>query len=275
MADINVSGESTIKENYFTTFETKRNTGELGKEDFLYLLVTQLKYQDPLNPMDDKEFIAQMAQFSSLEQMQNLNTSMLNVKAFNMIGKEIYANYENKEINGIVDSVKISNGKVYVVVDDKDISIDDVTKVLDAPTYQQAREITDYTGVINKNITAAFIDIQTLQYMNITGDVNSLTYINGSVYAVLDNVELKIDDVYLEQSEQEGYKDMKTYMEQKQEAGEEVTVVVKKKDETTGNYSSIRVRGKVESFEVDENNHVVSVVLDGVKVPAANIHTIR
>jgi flagellar basal-body rod modification protein FlgD len=47
----------------------------MGKEDFLRLLVTQLTYQDPLNPVDNQEFIAQTAQFSALEQMQNLNES--------------------------------------------------------------------------------------------------------------------------------------------------------------------------------------------------------
>ena len=52
----------------------KKNTTALGKDEFLGLLVTQMQYQDPLEPTNDTEFIAQMAQFSSLEQMQNLNT---------------------------------------------------------------------------------------------------------------------------------------------------------------------------------------------------------
>lgn len=62
--------------NEFNAALSKQKGSNLDKDSFMLLLVTQFKYQDPLNPMEDKEFIAQMAQFSSLEQLMNLNTSM-------------------------------------------------------------------------------------------------------------------------------------------------------------------------------------------------------
>ncbi len=62
--------------NEFNAALSKQKGSNLDKESFMLLLVTQFKYQDPLNPMEDKEFIAQLASFSSLEQLMNLNTSM-------------------------------------------------------------------------------------------------------------------------------------------------------------------------------------------------------
>jgi len=68
----------------------------LGKDEFLKLLITELKHQDPTNPMNDREFISQMSQFSSLEQMLNLNNQVGKLisnlsfnSSFNLLGKGV------------------------------------------------------------------------------------------------------------------------------------------------------------------------------------------
>jgi flagellar basal-body rod modification protein FlgD len=63
------------------TKTTKMDASILGKDDFLKLLIAQMQNQDPLSPMDNKDYIAQLATFSSLEQMTNMNTSLNNVLA--------------------------------------------------------------------------------------------------------------------------------------------------------------------------------------------------
>jgi flagellar basal-body rod modification protein FlgD len=112
-----------------------KKPGDLGKDDFLNLLVTQLKYQDPLNPMDDKSFIAQMAQFSTLEQMQNMNSTFSHIKAFSLIGRNITASIadstlkEMRQVDGYVNAVKINQGRAYVIVNNEDVPIDSITDI--------------------------------------------------------------------------------------------------------------------------------------------------
>ncbi|MFT8319499.1 MAG: flagellar hook assembly protein FlgD [Bacillus sp. (in: firmicutes)] len=72
----------------------------LGKDDFLKILITQLQHQDPSNPMEDKDFIAQMATFSSLEQMTNMNTTMNNFTSLQTQSNLIsYSQFVGKEVN--------------------------------------------------------------------------------------------------------------------------------------------------------------------------------
>ena len=124
-----------------------KNTGEpLGKDSFLKLLVTELRHQDPTQPMADKEFIAQMAQFSSLEQMNNIAGDMksLNLKAksseaYAMIGKHVQAFNEEtgRPVEGIVSHVVRKNDDVALVVNGQEVKMDDVHAVF-APEPQQA-----------------------------------------------------------------------------------------------------------------------------------------
>lgn len=118
--------------------ENKGTTGkdDLGKDAFLNLLVTQLQYQDPLEPTSDKEFLAQMAQFSALEQMQNLNTSFQMSQASGLIDKYVQGSSHNEtsgeliEVVGLVDAVNMKAGIPYLLVGDKEIALKDVTTVI-------------------------------------------------------------------------------------------------------------------------------------------------
>ena len=79
MPDVTTTNTTITDDLYYSNYQKPtKQTGnsELGKDAFLQLLITQLQNQDPTNPMDDREFIAQMAQFSSLEQMQNMTKAM-------------------------------------------------------------------------------------------------------------------------------------------------------------------------------------------------------
>lgn len=94
------------------------NTQGLGKDDFLRLLVTQLQNQNPLEPLKNEEFVAQLAQFNALEQMQNLNKAMgllgdlqIMQTTSSLIGKNVKAkDLDGKIIQGVVDTVNFNNG---------------------------------------------------------------------------------------------------------------------------------------------------------------------
>jgi flagellar basal-body rod modification protein FlgD len=95
-----------------------------------------MQNQDPLNPSTDTEFISQLAQFSSLEQMENLNTTLSNQNAFNLVGKNVIMNIDatdgtKGQVAGYVQYVEIKDGKAYLSIDDETYSIDNLDTVID------------------------------------------------------------------------------------------------------------------------------------------------
>jgi len=140
---------SKIDPSYYLSNQPKGRTPspDLGKDEFLKILMTQLQHQDPLDPMDDKDFIAQMATFSQLEQTMNMASSIDKlvdnqlmspvIQYSHMIGKEV--SYEdvredkNKEIvTSKVVSVSQQNGWAILELENgEEIYADSILKVSD------------------------------------------------------------------------------------------------------------------------------------------------
>jgi len=113
----------------------KQVKADLDKDDFLKILITQLQHQDPTNPMQDKEFIAQMAQFSSLEQMTNMASSfgklssVLNSsEAQSLLGRNVEVLDGEKAIYGKVSQV-VRGEFPLVMVDGSFYDLEQVSKV--------------------------------------------------------------------------------------------------------------------------------------------------
>ncbi|HZH62314.1 MAG TPA: flagellar hook assembly protein FlgD [Metabacillus sp.] len=121
--------------------QTRSSGSNLGKDEFLKILMTQLQNQDPLNPMEDKEFISQMANFSSLEQMTNMNSLMEKfisthtnsdsiLKYSEMIGKSVEWSESDETQTGIVKAIKQKNNEIVLELDNgREISSNLVAKI--------------------------------------------------------------------------------------------------------------------------------------------------
>lgn len=140
MAEINSKDMTQALDDLTYNSTTKtvntRGSSELGKDEFLKLLVCQMQNQDPLNPQSDSDFIAQLAQFSSLEQMTNLNSTVSNTSAYSLVGKEVIvqktdSSGKTTEVRGTVDSVIMKNGDAMLSIGGVTYSIDDLVEVLD------------------------------------------------------------------------------------------------------------------------------------------------
>jgi flagellar basal-body rod modification protein FlgD len=119
---------TTIDPNQILTLDQMKpkdtSNGSLGKDDFLKLFVAQLQHQDPMNPMQDSDFMGQMASFSTLEQVSNLAaaneriaTSLSSTGAIGLIGRTVtYTDANDQTHTGIVEKVTTQDGKPFLTV---------------------------------------------------------------------------------------------------------------------------------------------------------------
>jgi flagellar basal-body rod modification protein FlgD len=125
-----------------TGLEMKKNAGKqmLGSDDFMKLLTTQLTSQDPMNPMKDTEFISQMANFTSLEQMRTLSKSfetftsdqkLSAAPAF--LGRNVTVKDATGDVTGLVDSITLKDGKPAIVINGKTYDTNLITGITMPP----------------------------------------------------------------------------------------------------------------------------------------------
>lgn len=257
--------EQIIEEQSKSSAST-RNTGELGKDDFLKLLITQVQNQDPMNPSSDTDFIAQMAQFSALEQMQNLNRSFSYTAGFSMMGKYVSGEITDesgdvKYVNGKVESVRIMNGQVYAVVGDDDVPIDKITYVSD-DSIGTGGDVTDFSGIIGL-LAKANIMNSSGKKSSIEGIISSVAKEASGIFTRLDEVEIKPHNLDLGafENEEEYVKGM---------IGKEITV--RFEDELTG--EKYTVTGILRAgYEGPDGE--LRLLLDDIKVPVGDIYSTK
>lgn len=193
--------------------KTKEYSNNMDKDAFLNILVTQLRNQNPLQPMEDKDFIAQMAQFSSLEQAQNTNkTAQLN-SAYNMINKTVKANHTNtdtnanEEIIGVVTKVRVDNDKIYLMLDGiknnkattEEVLLDEVSEVTDSVSpieTSQNMKMSSAFSMLNKEVKALHYDSSTGKNIEIAGTVDKVRLSNGKILLSVNDSDILLEEVY-------------------------------------------------------------------------------
>lgn len=179
---------------------------ELDKDMFMQLLVTQLQYQDPLNPMDNQEMLAQLAQFTSLEQMKNVADISQKQYAQQMIGN--FAEYQYKDpdtgntqyLIGKVDYVKNKGGETLIGIGEHEVTVADISKVIDAKNIQSNSSAFELIGqtvqaVIKAEGTKPGIKEDTI----IEGKVLKVNMKNGDPHVIIgtggQQIEIPLDEV--------------------------------------------------------------------------------
>lgn len=155
---VETSSESSLKRS------TKSSGSSMDKDAFLQLLVAQMKYQDPLEPTSNTEFISQYAQFSQVEQLQNMAGSMDLQRASQLVGQQVRVKTTNSSgdtnyVEGKVDYVAYENGKAYLSIEGSLYAMDDLDTVADKE-YLEAYDLAlEWISALNKLPSVANIDL--------------------------------------------------------------------------------------------------------------------
>lgn len=147
---------------YVDASQSSSSGQKLGKNEFFQILAAQLQFQDPMEGGDNSEYVAQLAQFSALEQMENLNLAIADLKnnqnllfGSQMIGKTVEVVGENEIVKGEVQSVRVRESGLYIVVGDQEYVAEDILNMTLTPD-EQVQQIIEGMEHIGQVLDQAF-----------------------------------------------------------------------------------------------------------------------
>ena len=200
MAEAVGAATSNSAADFILTKKVVQDKTQLGKDDFLKILLTQLQNQDPTSPVENIDSIAQMAQFSALEAMTNLTTSFGVSQAYSMIGKGVLgvivdpiSGYRS-EIIGTADSAGVEGGLPYVMIGGQRVMAENITQVFDNSIIAgETNVMIAGTAMVGKYARATMTDNGATNY--IEGRVERMTVIEGKLFLVIDGAEVPLNQI--------------------------------------------------------------------------------
>lgn len=196
---VETSSESSLKK------AKKSSENGMDKEAFLQLLVAQMKYQDPLEPTSNTEFVTQYAQFSQVEQLQNMSSNMELQRASSLVGQQVRVKTtdtsgDTNYVEGKVDYVAYENGKAYVSIEGNKYSIDDLDVVADAEYLNAVDVALKWVTALNKLPSVANISMDEAEDIdNLKASYDEMTDYQKSFIA---SEKVKDLEAYLERLEE-------------------------------------------------------------------------
>lgn len=184
----------------------RKPTSELGQDAFMKILIAQMANQDPMEPMKDTDFIAQMAQFTALEQMNALNQSFTDSQAYNMVGKSVIATtyvlnettseYEKVTLRGVVSGVQTVQGRPYLVIGEYLVDPSSVSQVYQTPDFDN--NVIQGGNLVGKYVTASVSTPEEGDRDKVTkyeGIVSQVVFKEGRMYAKIGKDEILVSNI--------------------------------------------------------------------------------
>jgi flagellar basal-body rod modification protein FlgD len=205
-----VNNTDTTKEKPVTHSESSG----MDKESFLQLLVAQMKYQDPLEPQSNTEYVSQYAQFSQVEQIQNMASNMSLQRASSLVGQEVYmdtkdANGNSVMVKGKVDYVVYQGGDAFLSINENLYPLEDLNTVADSEYTIAYDMATDLVEAINKLPALNRIDLSYEERINNLSEfydqMNTYqkTFVADEKKEALDSYVARIEELLKIKEEQE------------------------------------------------------------------------